>query len=156
MRCLEPKAADQRGQPHAGRGRGAESAAGEQFLGRSRPAFPSRAEAAPHLVELSLARLDRERPRPPARPYVGDRRGRRHRPGSPGLRALPQLDPALGPCAADDGLHSLTGPRDTARAIDALRRGWPVAVDQISFLAVETADPEGLAAFDAGGAPADL
>ena len=30
-------------------------------------------QAAAHLVELPLARLDRERPRPPARPYVGDR-----------------------------------------------------------------------------------
>ena len=49
----------------------------EQRLGRSRPPFPSRAGAAPHLVELPLARLDEERPRPPARPYVGDRRRRR-------------------------------------------------------------------------------
>lgn len=45
--------------------------------------------------------------------------------------------------------------RDVARAIDALRRGWPVAVDGIVFLAVETADEEGLAAFD-GSTPADL
>jgi len=50
----------------------------------------------------------------------------------------------------------LTGPRDAARAIDALRRGWPVAVDLISFLAVETADEAGLTAFDRGGAPAAL
>lgn len=47
------------------------------------------------------------------------------------------------------------GSRDVARAIDALRRGWPVAMDGTAFLAVETADPEGLAAFDAGGS-ADL
>ena len=33
--------------------------------------------------------------------------------------------------------------RDVARAIDALRRGWPVAVDDNSFLAVEAADVEG-------------
>jgi len=33
----------------------------------------------------------------------------------------------------------LTGARDVARAIDALRRGWPVAVDDILFLAIETA-----------------
>ena len=38
--------------------------------------FHPRAAAAAHLVELSLARLDEERPRPAARPYVGDR-GRR-------------------------------------------------------------------------------
>ena len=48
------------------------------------------------------------------------------------------------------------GARDVARAIDALRRGWPVAVDDISFLAVETADAEALAAFDGAGAPASL
>jgi GTP cyclohydrolase II len=53
----------------------------------------------------------------------------------------------------------LTGARDVARAIDALRRGWPVAVDEISFLAIETADADGLAAFDGaaeGAAPASL
>ena len=50
----------------------------------------------------------------------------------------------------------LMGARDVARAIDALRRGWPVAVDDISFLAIETADAEGLAAFDGDGAPASL
>jgi len=49
----------------------------------------------------------------------------------------------------------LTGARDVARAIDAVRRGWPVAVDQVSFLAVETADAQGLAAFDRD-APAGL
>jgi GTP cyclohydrolase II len=49
----------------------------------------------------------------------------------------------------------LSGARDVARAIDALRRGWPVAVDGLSFLAVETADEEGLADFDGDG-PADL
>jgi GTP cyclohydrolase II len=48
------------------------------------------------------------------------------------------------------------GARDVARAIDALRRGWPAAVDEISFLAIETADAEGLAAFDGEGAPAGL
>jgi GTP cyclohydrolase II len=50
----------------------------------------------------------------------------------------------------------LTGARDVARAIDALRRGWPVAVDEVSLLAIETADAEGLAAFDGGGTPASL
>ena len=51
----------------------------------------------------------------------------------------------------------MSGARDVARAIDALRRGWPAAVDTVSFLAIETADAEGLAAFDAAGdAPASL
>ncbi|HTU09323.1 MAG TPA: GTP cyclohydrolase II [Allosphingosinicella sp.] len=48
------------------------------------------------------------------------------------------------------------GARDVARAIDALRRGWPVALGDIAFLAIETADEAGLAAFDAGDAPAAL
>lgn len=48
------------------------------------------------------------------------------------------------------------GAREVARAIDALRRGWPVAIDDISLLAVETADAEGLAAFDGADAPAAL
>jgi GTP cyclohydrolase II len=39
--------------------------------------------------------------------------------------------------------------RDTARAIDALRRGWPVAIDgAITVLAIESADATRLAAFD--------
>jgi len=49
----------------------------------------------------------------------------------------------------------LSGGRDVARAIDALRRGWPVLIDGTGFLAVETADDDALAAFDADG-PADL
>jgi GTP cyclohydrolase II len=49
----------------------------------------------------------------------------------------------------------LSGGRDVARAIDALKRGWPVRIDGIGFLAVETADEAALEAFDAEG-PADL
>ena len=49
----------------------------------------------------------------------------------------------------------MSGARDVARAIDALRRGWPVAVGDIDFLAVETADEAALTAFDGEG-PADL
>jgi GTP cyclohydrolase II len=49
----------------------------------------------------------------------------------------------------------LSGGRDVARAIDSLRRGWPVRIDGIGFLAVETADERSLAAFDSRG-PADL
>jgi len=45
--------------------------------------------------------------------------------------------------------------RDVARAIDAVRRGWPIAIDGIACLAVETADDAHLAALDAV-APADL
>jgi GTP cyclohydrolase II len=49
----------------------------------------------------------------------------------------------------------LSAGREVARAIDAFRRGWPVIVDDIAFLAIETADEAALAAFDASG-PADL
>lgn len=42
-------------------------------------------------------------------------------------------------------------PRRTARAIDALRRGWPVAMDGLTYLPIETADAEGLAVFDPDG-----
>jgi GTP cyclohydrolase II len=49
----------------------------------------------------------------------------------------------------------LSGGRDVARAIDALRRGWPIRVDEIAYLPVETADDAGLAQFDSPAA-ADL
>jgi GTP cyclohydrolase II len=38
--------------------------------------------------------------------------------------------------------------RAVARAIDALRRGWPVAIGPFALLAIETADAGQLAAFD--------
>ena len=49
----------------------------------------------------------------------------------------------------------MTNERQVARAVDALRRGWPVKVDGLAVLAVETADEAGLAALDAGR-PADI
>ncbi len=49
----------------------------------------------------------------------------------------------------------MSGARDVARAIDALRRGWPVAIDGLIVLAVERTEPEALAALDASG-PADI
>ncbi|MFV0624205.1 GTP cyclohydrolase II [Sphingomonas sp. ac-8] len=54
----------------------------------------------------------------------------------------------------------MTGPRAVARAIDALRRGWPITIAgaeaALTLLAVETADPLRLAAFDAEEAAAVL
>jgi GTP cyclohydrolase II len=48
-----------------------------------------------------------------------------------------------------------SGARDAARAIDALRRGWPVRIEApdgaIDVLAIETADATRLAAFDSDG-----
>jgi GTP cyclohydrolase II len=38
--------------------------------------------------------------------------------------------------------------REVARAIDALRRGWPVEVGALSILAIETADEDALARLD--------
>ena len=46
----------------------------------------------------------------------------------------------------------MSNPRAVANAIDALRRGWPVAIGGLSLLAVETADRERLKAFDPEGA----
>ena len=47
-------------------------------------------------------------------------------------------------------------PRAAARAIDALRRGWSIAVDGLALLPIETADPTRLAAFDPEGQAAVL
>ena len=68
---------------------------------------------------------------------------------------MPELDPTVGPRSAADGIRDLSAARDVARAIDAFRRGWPVAVDEIHFLAVETAGDEALASFE-GEHRADL
>ncbi len=45
----------------------------------------------------------------------------------------------------------MSDPRAAARAIDALRRGWPVMVGELTVLAVETGDAGRLLAFDPGG-----
>ena len=51
----------------------------------------------------------------------------------------------------------MSDPRDTARAIDALKRGWPVTIDgALTLLPVETADGPEIAAFDADGSAAIL
>ncbi|WP_375421290.1 GTP cyclohydrolase II [uncultured Sphingomonas sp.] len=47
-------------------------------------------------------------------------------------------------------------PRAAARAIDALRRGWPITIDGMTLLSVETADALRLAAFDPVGTAAVL
>jgi len=49
-------------------------------------------------------------------------------------------------------VSTTTNPRAAARAIDALRRGWPIALtagrDTLALLAIETTDETRLAAFD--------
>lgn len=42
----------------------------------------------------------------------------------------------------------MSASRDTARAIDALRRGWAIRIGRLALLPIETADPVRLAAFD--------
>lgn len=49
----------------------------------------------------------------------------------------------------------MSDPRDVARAIDALRRGWPIELNGHALLAVETADEAALAALDQAR-PADI
>jgi hypothetical protein len=68
---------------------------------------------------------------------------------------LPRLDAPFRSRAARYRVRRLKIGRNVARAVDALRRGWPVMIDGISFLAVETADEAGLLEFDSAG-PADL
>ncbi len=59
---------------------------------------------------------------------------------------------ALRPYPDHDGIRFLNAdPKAAARAIDALRRGWPIAIAGQALLAVETADPLRLAAFDPEG-----
>ena len=41
----------------------------------------------------------------------------------------------------------MSDPRAAARAVDSLRRGWPIAIDGMTLLSVETADAEGVRAF---------
>ncbi len=48
-------------------------------------------------------------------------------------------------------LDGTADPKTAARAIDALRRGWPVAVGTLNLLPIETADSVRLAAFDPDG-----
>ncbi len=77
------------------------------------------------------------------------------RPVAHGVRGVPQLAQAVGPCADHDRVRLVSDPRDVARAIDALRRGWPIAIrgagGRSELLAIETADAGRLAAFDPDG-----
>jgi GTP cyclohydrolase II len=65
---------------------------------------------------------------------------------------MPQLGQAIRSCAARYRVRFLTDaqpdPRAAARAIDALRRGWVVAIGDLRILAIETADELRLEAFD--------
>jgi GTP cyclohydrolase II len=85
----------------------------------------------------------------------GRPRRRRACPRPSCARTLPGLGTALGPRADRHRVRGLTDGRAVARAVDALKRGWPVAIDGVPYLAIETADEASLAAFDADG-PADI
>ena len=78
---------------------------------------------------------------------------------APGLRALPQLDAAVGPCAADDGIRDLSGgagrrPRDRRPPARLAGGGGRHCASSRS----RPPTTDGLAAFDGDGAgrPADL
>src|SRR6266550_3938183 len=154
MRRLEPQGAVEGRQPHTHRGRRAEPAEAGAPVDRYRTPFHPRAGALLHLVELSLARLDEERSRPQARPYVGLARACRPSQGPRGARAVPQLGSAVGPRAADLRDRSLNGGEPIRRVVAALRAGRAVGIDgtpPIAVLAVETASPEMLEILDPEG-----
>ena len=71
-RRLVAQAAPEGRQPHAGRDRGARVPPPGRRLGRRGPPFRADRREALHLVELSRRRLGGLRPRPPARPHLGD------------------------------------------------------------------------------------
>ena len=100
------------------------------------------------MVELPREGLASVGPRAAARPYVGHARCCEASGGSCRSRTLPQLGKTVGPRAARHRVCVLSDARSAARAIDALRRGWPVAVGPLQLLAIETADDARLAAFD--------
>ncbi len=54
---------------------------------------------------------------------------------------MPQLGQAVGPCSYRDGICFLNegNPKAAARAIDAIRRGWPIRIGGMTLVAVETA-----------------
>src|SRR5918993_942382 len=92
-------------------------------LGRYRPRVRPRARALLYLVELPLAGLDKERPRPPARPYVGFPVARAAHRRAQGARAVPGVAAAVGPCAADLRSPRLSNDATIRRAIAALKAG---------------------------------
>jgi GTP cyclohydrolase II len=65
------------------------------------------------------------------------------------VRTVPVVAQAFGPRAARYRVRVLS--RQVARAIDALRRGWPVTIGGLTLLAIETADDDALAAFAPSG-----
>ena len=117
--------------------------------------FVPRTATTIHLVELSCQGLGGLRSRPPARSYVGEPRGREDRHRAPRPRGLPELAQALRPCSARHRVRLVSARRETARGIDALRRGWPIVIadgaDRLVLLPIETADADRLAAFAPDG-----
>src|SRR5262245_23688879 len=129
MRRLEPQGFAHGGEPHADRGGSADRAATGARLDRRRPALRPGTGPVLHLVELSFSRLDEERPRPTARPYVGVARACRAPQRARGARAVPQLGATVGPCAADPRGGDLSDSAPLRRAIAALRAGRPVRIE---------------------------
>ena len=110
-----------------------DAAAGGERLGRSRPPFPSRARRGCTPGGAIARRTGRRRIAGGGsiicgRPATSRRQATAHRV----FERLPQLAEAVGPCADHDRVRLLSDavrdPRAAARAIDALRRGWPIAI----------------------------
>ncbi|RXZ64447.1 GTP cyclohydrolase II [Pelagerythrobacter rhizovicinus] len=144
MRRLRSQGPAQGRQPHADRGRDAGALPRRAWLGRSRARVHPRAGAQLFLVVLSQL-LAAEGPGPAARSHVGQPRPREAGAQPPLRGGNPALGKPERPRAAGDGVRPLTasGPspaRRAAQAIDALRHGWPLAMDGGPvLLPVETA-----------------
>src|SRR5678815_3291413 len=121
MRRLESQGAAQCRQPHARGSRRIDPAQAGARLDRHRAQLRPRSRAELYLVELSIARLDEERPRPPARPYVGVAGTGESSQRASGPRALPQLAAPVRPRSADLRAGCLTERSELRSAIAALK-----------------------------------
>src|SRR3546814_8269421 len=93
--------------------------------------------------------LAAERPGAAFGSYVGQPRAGRVGSQSPFRRGNPPVGLAQRPCSADHGVRALNGSgpspaRRVAQAVDALRHGWPIAIEggaqaSVVLLPVETA-----------------
>ena len=88
-----------RREPHAAGDRTLRARPRRRRLGRSHAPFRAAGRKALHLVELSLARLDEERPRPPPRPHLGDARPRPTRDRHVSAQSRPRLEAPIRPRA---------------------------------------------------------
>jgi hypothetical protein len=128
MRRLEPQAAAERRQPHADRGGGADRLQQSNDwvdLGRHFHPAPGRLHTWWSYRSPDWTKNDRGR----GSIICGRPRTSRRSPSSHHVTSPAATGPAVRPRAARHRVRHLSDGRDVARAIDALRRGWPVAID---------------------------